>query len=98
MVLLFGLSISTLQAHPITKTESIIPPIQWFEPNQGQSDPQFTFIAHDRGYMLFLAGTEMAYSLVQPSSKEQFDPDQPLTFVNVHLELADANANPMIAG
>src|SRR5947207_2981489 len=80
------------------ETSLLIPPIQWFEPNQGQSDSQFAYIAHDRGYTVFLGPTEMAYSLLQPPQSSDPEHRGHLTFVNIHMQLVGVNANSTIIG
>ena len=98
VVILLGLPASSLQAQQASKTNKITPPTQWFEPNQGQSDPQFSFIAHDRGYTLFLGSHEVAYSLVQIPKDDEAKAKGHLTFVNVRMELLGANVHPTLEG
>jgi len=61
----------TAQAHsvpasPSSKTVSI--PL-YFEPNQGQTDPQVKFLAHGSGYGLFLTASEAVLDLERPATK-----------------------------
>lgn len=42
-----------------------------FEPNQGQTDSRVRFLAHGRGYTLFLTSTEAVLSLRKPSTQAQ---------------------------
>ncbi|MBA3868870.1 MAG: SBBP repeat-containing protein [Anaerolineae bacterium] len=90
----FDVSISPIQAREIALRTS---PTQWFEPNLGQTDSQFAYVAHDRGYRVFLGRTELAYSLMQPTSDAEAHQGQ-RTSVNVHMQLVGANANTMIVG
>src|SRR5206468_3287494 len=59
-----------------------------FEPNQGQTDPQVKFLAHGRGYGLFLTTDQAALSL------------QPMPGVRhvVRMSLKDANRFPNVTG
>lgn len=40
-----------------------------FEPNRGQADQRFDFVARGPGYSLFLKASEAAFSLIVPSAK-----------------------------
>jgi hypothetical protein len=90
-----NVSISMLQAREAT---SLTPSAQWFEPNQGQSDSQFAYIAHDRGYTVFMGPTEMAYSLTLPTEKNTSEEREEMRFVNIRMAFMGANTNPIISG
>ncbi len=73
------------------------PLAQWFEPNVGQSDPQFRFISRDSRYMLFLGSAEIALSLLQREEGAQRDEGR-LTFVNVHMYIEGGNPEAELVG
>ena len=59
-----------------------------FEPNQGQSDPQVTFLAHGNGYGLYLTSNEAVLAL----------PPQGQTRPIVEMQFAGANSVASVAG
>ncbi|MBA3868871.1 MAG: hypothetical protein H0X30_06935 [Anaerolineae bacterium] len=67
---------------------------QWFEPNRGQSDPRFAFLARDSSYQMFLGHGEIAYSLKQPQAQA----DGQSMFVNVHMQMMGADTNVAVVG
>ncbi|MBA3873877.1 MAG: hypothetical protein H0X30_32495, partial [Anaerolineae bacterium] len=95
LILLLPTSISTLEAR---ETTQYIAPVQWFEPNQGQIDSQFAYVAHDRGYTVFMRPTEVAYSLALPSQNGAPEEHGQMTFVNVHMQLMGAKPGTAIVG
>ena len=72
---------------PISATTVSLP--LYFEPNQGQTDPQVKYLARGVGYGLFLAANETVLNLQRPATK-----DQPATasLIRMHLEGASAAA------
>ncbi len=61
----------------------------YFEPNQGQTDPQVKYLARGVGYGLFLTANETVLNLQRRATK-----DQPATgsVIRMHLEGASADA------
>lgn len=59
----------------------------FFEPNQGQTDPQVKFVAHGSGYGLFLTSRQAVLTLQHKSQVEV-----------IRMELDHANANAPVQG
>ena len=62
-----------------------------FEPNQGQTDSAAKFVAHGRGYGLYLAPYEAVLTVTERSQNH-------LRQVAVEMQLAGANRNPELTG
>jgi hypothetical protein len=90
MIALSGATRSPIQA----LAPAVLSTGQWFEPNRGQSDPQFAFLARDSNYQMFLGHGEIAYSLKQPQAQA----DGQSTFVNIHMQMMGADTNAAVVG
>jgi hypothetical protein len=66
-----------------------------FEPNQGQSDPAVKFLAHGRGYGLFLTADEAVLTLHRAATDGR--PSVPQSSV-VRMTLEGASANSEVSG
>lgn len=75
---------------PSAKTLSI--PL-YFEPNQGQTNPQVKFLAHGAGYGLFLTSDEAVLDLERPATKES-----PAAGSVIRMHLDGANSPAIIRG
>lgn len=62
-----------------------------FEPNQGQSDSSAKFVAHGRGYGLYLTSSQAVLTLSERSQNR-------LRQASVQMQLSGANQSPEIAG
>jgi Domain of unknown function DUF11/Beta-propeller repeat len=82
----FGQAAQLPAAHaPISATTVSLP--LYFEPNQGQTDPQVEYLARGVGYGLFLTANESVLNLQRPATK-----DQPATASVIRMQLEGASA------
>jgi uncharacterized repeat protein (TIGR01451 family) len=74
---------------PAARPTSVSLPL-YFEPNQGQTNPQVKFLAHGAGYGLFLTTDEAVLDLERPATN-----DRPAagSVIRMHLEGASAAAS-----
>jgi len=79
-------------AHPALSATSVSMPL-FFEPNQGQTDPQVKFLARGTGYGLFLTSNEAVLDLERPASK-----GQPAAGSVVRMHLDGANSAARVQG
>ena len=82
----------------------------YFEPNQGQADPQVQFISRGSGYNLFLTSQEAVLVLNQPShdSLDKLKPYRPSKLISkqsrpkpptvMRMRLVGANPHPTLEG
>ena len=58
-----------------------------FQPNEGQTDPQVSFMSQGSGYSLFLTPTESVLSLQTPTAPAQTRPEgtAPDSVLSMHL-------------
>ncbi len=72
----------------------------FFEPNQGQTDPQVKFMARGAGYGLFLTADEAVLELQQPVPSPRTATAIPAPKPNswIRMKLAGANASARVSG
>jgi len=82
---------------PPTSATTLSLPL-YFEPNQGQTDPQVKYLARGLGYGLFLTANETVLELQHPARVETrlaasaANPQSPPSVIRMHLEGASAAA------
>ncbi len=85
-------------AHPPISTHTLSLPL-YFEPNQGQTDPQVRYLARGVGYGLFLTANETVLELQHPARVETrlaasaASPKSASSVIRMHLEGATAAAH-----
>jgi uncharacterized repeat protein (TIGR01451 family) len=79
-----------LATHPPISARTLSLPL-YFEPNQGQTDPQVKYLARGLGYGLFLTANETVLDLQRRATK-----DRPATasVIRMHLDGASTAAHP----
>lgn len=83
---------ATKAAHNQISASSLSLPL-YFEPNQGQTDPQVKFLARGAGYGLFLTANEAVLDLQHPAAK-----GQPAGGNVIRMHFDGASSTPHIQG
>ncbi len=88
-------SLQALSSHPLSLSLPM-----FFEPNQGQTDPQVKFMARGAGYGLFLTADEAVLELQQPVPSPRTAAAIPAPKPNswIRMKLAGANASARVFG
>ena len=86
-------------ANPTALVSKALSLPMFFEPNQGQTDPQVKFLARGAGYGLFLTADEAVLELQHPALSTQHSAvsSQPSSSV-IRMRLDGANASSRVSG
>lgn len=92
-------------AHTTLAPKALSLPL-FFEPNQGQTDPQVKFLARGAGYGLFLTSDEAVLELLYPAVSTQHSApgshrpalDSPATSSVIRMRLDGASASARVSG
>jgi Beta-propeller repeat len=69
-----------------------------FEPNVGQADPRFQFLAHGPAYSAFLSNTEASFTLSGRKSLNPAHSNRPVEQLNFKMRFLDAKTNSRASG